>query len=716
MAEDTLRLRTGTVLPTGNTEAVVGDGALVTPAKKKRPAGATDHLAKAKSPSDGAQAVLRPMSEVEAQATIRGHGQLLDRLIRALVQVSREAGQGPTLIAKLTKSLPDLERAIQTAPAAGAELGPCLEAVLALLGREPIDGAAQTLAQRLASIRTGLGEETNGGMYPIVSRRLSYDHHQEWGLVSTPTAQDSADLSNQIASLFPFLRPNALHGILEHVFDNVANYGVKGHVATGTVECGVKDGSVVIRVSNPLKGRDLPPTLRDRTFTPEDGVVAVPGSERDPKTGGGFGVQGVTQALPHAYHPLVKVSGHAAVSWQQLGDPGKEGGTVVFELSIPIPTPGEQVELRAKARRQAALKQAEAQARKILAKPPAPKAVATYVTQLKEVLQAAIPAYHDAPDILETLWVQRVFEALTALGTKASAAAPELRRCMIEDCSAFPAASALPKIEGPAERAETLRVLAEFLEHHGEQAPIGYSVESIASYVQDAASAQALLPGLTKMLDRGHAMHRIANALAAWAPDAVDEALLTRLLTGGQEGPGRPEERRQVALKLIGARSTVSETNLNLLLPLLAGPDGYQVGEALKGKSLGASAVPILAELLTAAAENQNALYPLGQVAQGLEPALLRPLIGPLFPLLSGKGAFNAQQMLAHIGLGPEHVPLLGKALEATAAAGHSIYGIGELIKGMDCDRRALKPILERLATAPEHSYTAKQVLEQIGS
>ncbi|MCK5101835.1 MAG: hypothetical protein KAR17_03435 [Cyclobacteriaceae bacterium] len=173
----------------------------------------------------------------------------------------------------------------------------------------------------------------------IDSFDFEYNSGEIWGFVDTPAVHGATPIAKKISHDFPYISASAVHEILVHVFDNVANYGMISGQAKGRGLLFSKDRSLEIAVAN-FTDRILPPTLNGKTYTVSDGVITVPLEERDIETGGGNGVNAITATLPYVYSYLLETDSNASVLWKQNAD------QVIFKLSIP--TPGENELVRCK--------------------------------------------------------------------------------------------------------------------------------------------------------------------------------------------------------------------------------------------------------------------------------------------------------------------------------------------------------------------------------
>jgi len=498
----------------------------------------------------------------------------------------------------------------------------------------------------------------------IEHREVSYDHSGEWGMVNNPVTEDSKRLAKNTYQSYPFVNLRAIYEMLIHALDNVANHGLQGRYAKGTVVIGDTGTDLVFQITN-TTAHGIPARLKDKIITGEDGVIDLTLSERDAeRTGGGNGTHSLTQWLPYVYSGLAdpRVDKQPQLFWTQRNLDG-DRKEVTFELRIPLldPYERERIDLRITLERNAEESFDKAQ---------------HFIAASKTNTGLSIAEKEDGAklcqDALEA-WLMSgnqnssnrlgLFEAIVTLGPVAESCAPALRAAIVQDVGQYLALKALDAIE--TDPTTSIVFFSMELARHGfDPRSKDSAVDLIATYAKNKREVAApLAKELRRFLRNPNHANKVCEALIACgvSAEAVEEAI-SILET---ESPDKFGNLFKAVIGLLGAQGTLGEKACLALVGLLGAKDfSYYAGEALQDRPLPASVIPKVRSILKDAAENEGSVYYVDEIFPNIEGK--KALFGDIRALLSVKNAqYSGAKMLQGLDLGNSELNVLAEDCKA---------------------------------------------------
>ncbi len=181
-----------------------------------------------------------------------------------------------------------------------------------------------------------------GPAYPVDCKEIfkkvarSYPHGHSFYIDAV--AADARDVANKIISHYPHLNPSALAKILEFALENAAGHGSTGKGSLATFEAVEEvDRGIRVRITN-FKVSNLPPTLTNRVFTPDDAGQSVPQSERH-KEGGvrGIGLTSMLESLKLVAPATQYQNEPPTMEWKEVAEGGRLP-KIEFVLFLPKST------------------------------------------------------------------------------------------------------------------------------------------------------------------------------------------------------------------------------------------------------------------------------------------------------------------------------------------------------------------------------------------
>lgn len=522
-----------------------------------------------------------------------------------------------------------------------------------------------------------------------LSKVRHYDLAAEVSELMRPDYADARKLASEIFKKNGYLNPNSLRIILEFAMENAAGHGAIGSQSTVKYGTQADNEGTHIYILN-RANRDLPPTLRGKTFRGNEPPTAVPSSERDTERGGfGMGVERTTSALRHLYLKDLQTEKIAEVTWREVEDPAdpRSPKKILFDLYIPRPSAEEVLRLsRVQAEKVEKERREKIEEKKVYAAAKLLEATTSFDPGKRALAKERVVQY--LKDGLESdVWPPMGFPAIHALsvsGTFARDAEPLLwsyfdRIPKKDELSSFDsAATAIGAVSdfGP----DTIAKIKARLERATESGDIGrcYSLAEICRIA--GRKAAPLKELLLKPVELGweSSGYFVLPALQRITLDESDVPQIRRIFQIELQ-KDKPDFYYPAEIaKHLGPQLPALRP---VLIEALAKENAYAVTELLVTAGLTKADLPALLEHVKKEPQKQNDLkYPIrviasmGPLAADAKPRLFELLLNP-------HTSYSASVALKKIGLTSQDRRALDETLKSAKGNHDLTYRIEGLLK-----------------------------------